>query len=69
MTIKIKTMKRRLWENEAGIHRCRPYRAVRESDWRKLMRLVKAVDKHHYHVDPYMTCDICAALVALEPKK
>ena len=43
-------------------------RIVRDSDWRKLMALVKAVDDHD-HADPSKVCDICEALVALEKKK
>ena len=76
MTIKIKAPVIWLPEEVANTYvcqrandDCKKYRIVRESDWRKLMKLVKAVDKHHYHADPYTTCDICAALVVLEKKK
>ena len=44
------------------------FRAVSESDWRKLMRLVKVVDEHD-HADPSKVCGICEALAALEKKK
>ena len=52
---------------ESGINK-RAVRIVRESDWRKLMALVRAVDEHD-HADPSKVCDICEALAALEKKK
>jgi hypothetical protein len=67
MTIKIKSWRLQLSDGIGS--KGTMHRAIRESDWRKLMKLVKAVDKHHYHADPYTTCDICAALVVLEKKK
>jgi hypothetical protein len=42
-------------------------RIVRESDWRKLMRLVKAVENHC--AGTVAVYDICDALDALEKKK
>lgn len=67
MTIKIKApviwlddMSKRLTQRE------KKYRAVPESDWRKLMRLVKVVEGHcsgTYHLP-----GICEALEALKEK-
>lgn len=52
------------------------YRLVRESDWRKLMRLVRAADDHVCWqgvctdaLKPREVCDIRKALNALEKKK
>ena len=70
MTIKIKAPV--IWLREADLHgflseRCsvseNKYRIVSESDWRKLMKLVKAVEKYNDHYAIY------EALVALEKKK
>ena len=73
MTIKIKA--RRMWEYPNGmvLKESRWFgewrvRIVRDSDWRKLMALVKAVDEHD-HADPSKVCDICDALEALKEKK
>ena len=52
MTIKIKAP--RAWSSEAQKAACQsqvvpgqiPVRIVRESDWRKLMKLVRAVEEH-----------------------
>ena len=43
------------------------HRIVRESDWRKLMKLVKAVDDYCNSTGD--VCDVCEALEALEKKK
>ena len=74
MTIKIKTTV--IWMRESYL-RCflnkrlnneqKQYRAVSESDWRKLMKLVKVVEGHcsgTYHLP-----GICEALAALKEKK
>lgn len=42
------------------------YRAVSESDWRKLMRLVREVEDTP---EKFMTIYVRDALAALEPKK
>lgn len=74
MTIKIKAPIVMLTQNDVDIylrHRGwlsqKQFRAVRESDWRKLMKLVRAVEGHcsgTYHL-----LGICEALAALEKKK
>ena len=68
MTIKIKAP--RMWQYPNGmvLKESRWFgewrvRIVRESDWRKLMKLVKAVEKFNEHHMIY------EALVALEKKK
>jgi hypothetical protein len=73
MTIKIKAP--RMWQYPNGMVRKDSrwlgewrVRIVRESDWRKLMALVRAVDEHD-HADPSKVCDICEALATLEKKK
>lgn len=66
MTIKIKAERVRMWCSDACEDK--PHRLVLESDWRKLMRLVKVVDEHT-HADPWKTCDICEALAALSKEK
>ena len=75
MTIKIKAPG--IWLEEADLRgfmtkrlteRERKYRIVSDSDWRKLMALVKVVDEHD-HADPSKVCGICEALAALEKKK
>lgn len=73
MTIKIKAPRAWTYPDLVGTwnHRfenCVPIRIVRESDWRKLMKLVKVVDEHT-HADPWKTCDICEALAALSKEK
>lgn len=67
MTIKIKApviwlddMSKRLTQRE------KKYRAVPESDWRKLMRLVRTVEGYPKSTS---VCEICEALAALEKKK
>lgn len=48
-----------------------PVRIVAESDWRKLMKLVKVVDEHDHAGGDHLThrCDICEALAALRKEK
>jgi hypothetical protein len=53
--------KQSIWDGE------RPVRIVRESDWRKLMALVKAVEA--YCDDGLDVSNLCDALEALEKKK
>jgi hypothetical protein len=72
MTIKIKApraweypdgtvSKQSIWDGERRV------RIVRESDWRKLMKLVKAMEAHCN--SSVSVSDICEALEALEKKK
>jgi hypothetical protein len=51
---------------ESGINK-RAVRCVSESDWRKLMALVKAMEAHCN--GSVAVADICEALEALEKKK
>jgi len=73
MTIKIKAPKAWLLEDDFRFYGNRvsseeqSYRIVRESDWRKLMALVKAMETHCN--GSVAVCDICEALEALEKKK
>jgi len=82
MTIKIKATKVWLRECDFRTYSIRvssqeqSYRLVRESDWRKLMRLVKAADDHDCWpgecidaLKPRDVCNIRKALSALEKKK
>lgn len=73
MTIKIKAPV--IWLDESHLHgflskRCdeyeKRYRAVSESDWRKLMKLVKAMEGHCSGT--FCLPDICEALEALKEK-
>jgi hypothetical protein len=69
MTIKIKSWKMRAWDDD----NCKVqwHRVVLESDWRKLMRLVKACEAHaadEENIDLHWM-DAVAALDALEKKK
>ena len=74
MTIKIKAPV--IWLEEADLRgflskRCsvseNKYRIVRESDWRKLMKLVRAVEG--YCDGRYLLNDVYDALEALQEKK
>jgi hypothetical protein len=51
---------------ESGINK-RAVRCVSESDWRKLMALVKAAES--YRDGAILSCDVDEALEALEKKK
>jgi hypothetical protein len=55
----------RLWDDDN--RKVYWHRAVLESDWRKLMKLVKAVENHCN--SSVSVSDICEALEALEKKK
>ena len=74
MTIKIKAPRAWAYETLAGevssgtAHTktdiaCIPVRIVRESDWRKLMRLVRAVE-----ACDKVPLDVCRAIVAMKEK-
>ena len=65
MTIKIKSWKMRLWDDDN--RKVFWHRAVLESDWRKLMALVKAAES--YRDGAILSCDVDEALEALEKKK
>jgi hypothetical protein len=64
MTIKIKSWKMRLWDDDN--RNVYWHRAVLESDWRKLMKLVKAAEIHSCFEHDSEVYD---ALEALEKKK
>lgn len=68
MTIKIEAPV--IWLDDMSsqlTQRVKKYRAVPESDWRKLMKLVKAADEYE-HAYPSEVCGICEALAALKEK-
>ena len=73
MTIKIKARRaysdRNLYRAQQYKEACTlvPVRIVRESDWRKLMALVKAAES--YRDGAILSCDVDEALEALEKKK
>ena len=69
MTIKIKSWKMRLWDDDN--RKVYWHRAVLESDWRKLMKLVKACEAHSYDIGNtgLHWWDAVNALEALEKKQ
>ena len=66
MTIKIKTERVRIWCSDLA--RDKHQRIVSESDWRKLMKLVRTVEGNA-HGKYKSINDIYDALEALEKKK
>jgi len=65
VTIKIKSVKVRLWDDD--YRNDKPYLAVLVSDWRKLMRLVKALEGNA--IGRTAMNEVYDALEALEKKK